>query len=139
MVLASGEDQGWFTVREAAAYLSVSQPTIFRWMREGSLSYYKVGGSTRFTRETLDAVIEKTTSSKEAESAGARCSACGHSILVEGHLQGNSRTYFRPSKTRFWTLEEAMVPVVAKVCTACGFVQLQADVTKLSRLMPKVK
>jgi len=35
----------WYSVREAAEYLAVSQPTIFRWMKEGHLSFYKVGGS----------------------------------------------------------------------------------------------
>lgn len=127
----------WFSVRDAAKYLSVSQPTIFRWMKEGTLSFYKIGGSTRFSQEGLDAVIEKTTGIKEAEIAAGRCAACGHSILVAGRLQGAGRLYFRPDKPRFWTFAEAMVPTGARVCTACGYIQLHADTGKLRKLKPK--
>lgn len=130
------QDQ-WFSVRDAAKYLSVSQPTIFRWMKEGTLSFYKIGGSTRFSQEGLDAVIEKTTGIKEAEMAAGRCAACGHSILVAGRLQGAGRLYFRPDKPRFWTFAEAMVPTKARVCTACGYIQLHADTGKLRKLKPK--
>ena len=84
----------WYSVREAAEYLAVSQPTIFRWMKEGHLSFYKVGGSTRFSQEGLDAVIEKTTGLKEAELIAGRCAACGHSVLVEGRIRGAGRLYF---------------------------------------------
>ncbi len=127
----------WFSVRDAAKYLGVSQPTIFRWMKEGTLSFYKVGGSTRFSQEGLDAIIEKTTGLKEAEIAASRCAACGHSVLVAGRLRGAGRLYFRPDKPSFWTLTEAMVPTEARVCTACGYIQLHADTEKLKKLKPK--
>ena len=128
------EEKRWYSVQEAAEYLGVSQPTIFRWMKDGSLSFYKVGGSTRFSREGLDAVVEKTTGSKEAEAAAGRCAACGHSLLVEGRLQGAGRLYFHPDKTKFWVFSDSMVGLRARVCTACGFVQLHADVGKLAKL-----
>lgn len=134
---AEVEEKRWFSVHEAADYLGVSQPTIFRWMKEGSLSFYKVGGSTRFSQEGLDAVVEKTTGSKEAEAAAGRCASCGHSFLVEGRLQGAGRLYFHPDKTRFWVLSDSMVGLRAQVCTACGFVQLHADVEKLGKLSPE--
>ena len=127
----------WYTVKEATEYLGVSEPTIFRWMKQGLLSFYKVGGSTRFSREGLDALIEKTTGSKEAEAAQGRCASCGHTVLVEGRIQGTGRLHFRPSKTRFWTFEEALVPLLARVCAACGFVQIHAETDKLNRLAPK--
>ena len=127
----------WFSVRDAAGYLGVSQPTIFRWMKEGTLSFYKVGGSTRFSQEGLDALIEKTTGLKEAEIAAARCAACGHSVLVAGRLRGAGRLYFRPDKPKFWTLAEPMVPTDARVCAACGYIQLHADTKKLKKLKPK--
>ena len=132
-----GAAKRWYTVPEAAEYLGISVPTIFRWMRDGRLSFVKIGGSTRFTQEGLDAVIEKTTGSMEAEAAAGRCAACGHSVLIEGNLQGTGRLYFRPEKTRFWVFAEALVPVRAKVCTACGYIQIHADTTKLNRLLPK--
>ena len=127
----------WFTIAEAADYLDVSEPTIYRWMKDGLLSYYKIGGATRFSQEGLDAVIEKSTGRKEAEAAAGRCAACGHSVLVEGRLQGAGRLYFKPARTRFWVFEESLVPTMAVVCPACGYVQMRADVDKLSRLRPK--
>jgi ribosomal protein S27AE len=105
-------------------------------MKDGILSFYKVGGSTRFTKEGLDAVIEKTTGQKEAEAVAGRCAACGHGTLLEGRLQGTGLLYFRPRKTRFWVFRESMVPTKAKVCPACGYIQLHADTEKLSRLLP---
>jgi excisionase family DNA binding protein len=132
-----GETKGWYSVPEAAAYLHVSEPTIFRWMKEGTLSFYKVGGGTRFTQEGLDAVIEKTTGRKEAEAVAGRCAACGHGVLVEGRLQGTGRLYFRPAKTRFWPVAEPMVDVRVRACAACGSLQLHADTAKLERLKPE--
>ena len=128
------EQKGWYSVKDAADYLDVSHPTIFRWMKEGTLSFYKVGGSTRFSKEGLDAIIEKTTGSKEAEAAAGRCAACGHNFLLEGHLQGTGRLYFVPRKTKFWIFADSMVGLRARVCTACGFIQLHADVVKLKKL-----
>ena len=125
----------WYSISQAAEYLHVSQPTIFRWMKEGLLSFYKVGGSTRFSRECLDSVVEKTTGSKEAEAAAGRCACCGNSWLEDGHLQGIGNLYFRPAKARFWVLSEALVPTRARVCTACGYVQIHAEAPKLRRLI----
>ena len=126
----------WYTVKEAADYLGVSQPTLFRWMKEGVLSFYKIGGATRFSKEGLDAVIEKNTGQKEAEKAAGCCVACGHTILVEGRVQGVGKLYFKPAKSSFWVLHEALVPTTAKVCPACGYVQWYADIRKLRKLKP---
>ncbi len=135
----SDGDVEWFSIREAAAYLGVSQPTIFRWMKDGLLSFYKVGGATRFSREGLDAVIEKNTGRKEAEAASGRCASCGHGVLIPGRLQGTGRLYFRPEKTKFWSFEESLVPMRAHVCAACGYVQIHADAAKINRLAPGEK
>ncbi len=126
-----------YTIQDAADYLGVSQPTIFRWMKRGTISFYKVGGSTRFSKAGLDAVIEKNTGSKEAEAATGRCAACGHTELVEGCLQGTGQLYFKPFKTRFWVLADSMVGLRAKVCTACGYIQLHADVDKPGKIRPE--
>ena len=126
----------WYSVPEAAKYLGVSEPTIFRWMKQGTLSFYKVGGSTRFSREGLDAVIQKTTGQREAEAVSGRCAACGHSVLLDGQLQGTGRLFFRPARTKFWVFAEALVPTKARVCAACGYIQVHADTTKLRRLPP---
>ena len=126
----------WYSVRDAAEYLGVSEPTIFRWMKENLLSFYKIGGSTRFTREGLDSVVEKSTGRKEAEAVAGRCAVCGHTILIDGRIQGMHRLYFKPDHTKFWVLEESLVPTRARVCTACGHIQLRADTAKLNRLRP---
>ena len=131
---ASDAQKDWYTVQEAADYLGISQPTIFRWMKQGTLSFYKVGGSTRFSKEGLDALVEKNTGMKEAEAAASRCAACGHSVLVEGLLQGTGNLYFRPNKTKFWVFSEGLVPTKCRVCVACGCIQLHADTQKLNRL-----
>lgn len=127
---------GWYSVRDAAAYLGVSEPTIFRWMKEGLLSFYKVGGSTRFSREGLDALVEKRTGRKEAEAAAGRCASCGHGELIDGQMQGTGRLYFKPARTRFWVFEESLVATRARVCAACGYIQIHADTAKLTRLSP---
>ena len=139
MAQYSGTDpaQKWYSVKEAADHLGVSQPTIFRWMKDNLLSFYKVGGSTRFTLESLEAVIEKTTGRKEAEAAAGRCASCGHSVLVGGKMQGIGQLHFRPDKSKFWVFGEALVGVDARVCPACGFVQLYVDTPKLNRLLPE--
>jgi excisionase family DNA binding protein len=133
------DNKDWYSIPEAAEYLGISKPTIFRWMKSGLLSYYKVGGSTRFSREGLDAVIEKNTGQREAEKAAGACACCGNDFLAPGTLQGTGRLYFRPEHSKFWSLEEALVPIVARVCTACGYVQMHADTEKLVRLLPKTE
>ena len=132
--MTSTAAKGWLTVREAAEYLQVSEPTIFRWMKQGLLSFYKVGGSTRFSKEGLDAVAEKTTGTKEAEAAFNRCAACGHHGLVDGRLQGAGKLYFKAEKTRFWVFDHSLIPSRARCCPACGHIQIFADTGKLHRL-----
>ncbi len=127
----------WYSVQEAADYLEVSQATIFRWMKEGTLSFYKVGGATRFSREGLEVLFEKTTGTKEADMIANRCAACGHGVLLDGQLRGAGKLYFRPAKSAFWVLAEAMVPTRARVCAACGYIHLHADTAKLKKLKAK--
>lgn len=131
----SGERQ-WYSVAEAAAYLGVSQPTIFRWMKENLISFYKVGGATRFSRAGLDAMIEKQTGRKEAEAAHGQCAACGNNTLVEGTVQAFGQTYFVPDKVKFGTLREGGVPIRVKVCAGCGFLNMYGDIDKLRDLLP---
>jgi len=133
------ETEAEYSIREAAEYLGVSQPTIFRWMKSGLLSFYKVGGSTRFSKEGLDAVVEKKVGRKEAEGASGRCAACGHGVLVAGRVQATGLLYFKPDKTKFWSFEESLISTRAHMCAACGHLQLHADTAKLGRLTPPEK
>ena len=49
----------WLTLEEAAAYLKVAKPTIYRFCSEGCLPFYKLAGTgqRRFKRADLDALF----------------------------------------------------------------------------------
>ncbi|GAB4338600.1 MAG: hypothetical protein Kow0099_12820 [Candidatus Abyssubacteria bacterium] len=126
---------GWMTVKEAAEYLGVSEPTIFRWMREGTLSFFKMGGSTRFRRENLDMIAQKVTGKREGEQRAAQCSVCGHSFLLSGQVRSTGKVYFVPTKTKFLVLSDSNVEVSARACPVCGHVDMFADTSKLERIM----
>lgn len=134
MSAATAKD--WFSIKEACEYLGISEPTLFRWMKAGKVSYYKVGNGTRFKKGNLDMVAEKKVSETEGELASQKCAVCGNAGLVEGRIQGTGRTYFRPSKPKFLTLTEPMIAVDASMCPVCGYVQLRGDTAKLGKVMP---
>jgi excisionase family DNA binding protein len=46
-----------FNKQEAGDYLGIVTGTIDRWMREGEISYNKIGSKVFFTQEDLDAKI----------------------------------------------------------------------------------
>lgn len=53
----------WMTVREAADYLGVARPTIYRWAREGRLPIYKLAqGVARVRGRDLQAFLEEAQS-----------------------------------------------------------------------------
>lgn len=132
-------DRDWVSVREACGYLDISEQTIFRWMKEGKLTHFKVGDSTRFRKEDLDLMITKFTGEKEAEKYGSTCVACGHSVLVPGRIAGTGKVYFKPYKTKFFTLLEGAVNIEARSCPKCGFVQIFSDIQKLNKLIKRQK
>ena len=53
-------EQEWFTVGEAADYLRLSKPSIYRLVGQGVLPAYTIGpkGERRFKRSDLDAVLQ---------------------------------------------------------------------------------
>ncbi|HEX7899225.1 MAG TPA: hypothetical protein VF950_15775 [Planctomycetota bacterium] len=63
------------------------------------------------------------------------CLWCESRRLAEGTLSSTGRVYFKAKKTRFWTFDENMVEVRARVCVDCGAVDLYADTAKLKRLV----
>ena len=124
----------WFSIREAAEYLDVGEPTLYRWMREGKITYRKVGDSTRFWQEDLDSVMEVFHSEKDLDKAREVCPVCHHIELVEGKVRGTGLVYFVPKKTKFWTLKDSWVDTNARMCTRCGAVSWFGDVPKLEKL-----
>lgn len=124
----------WFSIREAADYLDVGEQTIYRWMREGMITYRKVGDSTRFWLEDLDAVMKVIPSEKDAAKVQKVCPVCHHSELVEGHVQSTGANYFYPGKTKFWTFKMSHLETRARMCTRCGAVVWFADPAKLKAI-----
>lgn len=130
----------WMSIKDAAAYLEVGEPTIYRWMRDGRITYRKVGDSTRFLQEDLDAMVQVHPSERDAEQVQEFCPVCHHDELVPGTFQSATGScYFRPEKTRFWTLQEAAVPMHARMCSRCGAVVTFGDREKLESLRQRVR
>lgn len=127
----------WFSIKEAAEYLDVGEPTLYRWMRENKITYRKVGDSTRFWQEDLDAVMEVFHSSKDLDKAREVCPVCNHTELVEGKVRTTGLNYFTPRKTKFWTLKDSFVQTSAKMCTRCGTIIWFGDLEKLTALQEK--
>jgi excisionase family DNA binding protein len=51
-------EQAWFSVQDAAKYLGVSRPTIYRWSKEGKLPIYKIAdGVARVKKEDIEQLM----------------------------------------------------------------------------------
>lgn len=134
--MASDERPNWYTIKDAAAYLEIGEPTLYRWMREKKITFRKVGDSTRFLREDLDAMVRVHPSERDAQTALDLCPYCHHDGLVSGAIQSTGLVYFRPKKTKFWTFLEGNVNLEGRVCPQCGGVVLKGDIEKLAALRP---
>lgn len=133
------EKKKWYSIAEAAEYLDVGEPTLYRWMRDGKITFRKVGDSTRFWKEDLDSVMEVFHSEKDIDKAREVCPICRHDDLVEGDVRGAGLNYFAPKKTRFWTLKPGTIKTNAKMCARCGAVVWFGDVERLAELRKKPK
>jgi excisionase family DNA binding protein len=129
----------WYSIREAAEYLDVGEPTLYRWMREGKMTYRKVGDSTRFWQEDLDSVMEVFHSARDLEKAREVCPVCHHDQLLEGKVRSTGLNYFAPKKTKFWTLRDSFVDTQAKMCERCGAIVWFGDLVKLAKLRTEVQ
>jgi excisionase family DNA binding protein len=127
----------WFSIKEAAEYLDVGEPTLYRWMRDNRITYRKVGDSTRFLKEDLDAVTEVHHSAKDVEKVKEICPLCRSDEWVEGHIQSTGLNYFRLKKTKFWTLKEGNVATQARMCGNCGVIFWFGDIPKMKALQKK--
>jgi len=129
----------WYSIREAAEYLDVGEPTIYRWMREGKITFRKVGDSTRFWQEDLDSVMQVFHSAKDLDKTREVCPFCRHNDLVEGKVRGAGLVYFVPKKTKFWTLKDSFIETTAWMCARCGAVAWFGDTTKLANLRSRAR
>jgi len=124
----------WYSIREAAAYLEIGEPTIYRWMRDGKITFRKVGDSTRFLREDLDAVVEVHRAEHSGEEVKKHCPYCNGEELVPGRLRSTGLLYFQLKMSKFWTLSENALKTDALMCARCGAMILFGDLTKLKKL-----
>ena len=124
----------WFSIKEAAEYLDVGEPTLYRWMRDNRITFRKVGDSTRFLKEDLDAVTEVHHSAKDVEKVKEVCPLCRSDEWVEGHVQSTGLNYFRLKKTKFWTLKEGNVATQSRMCGNCGVIFWFGDIAKMKAL-----
>lgn len=135
--MATGAKPDWFTIKQAAEYLAVGEPTIYRWMREGRITFRKVGDSTRFLQEDLDAMVEVHPSERDVELVRTFCPVCHHPDLVDGKLRSTGLCYFQPAKTRFWTFLDSSIDTTGRMCSQCGFIMLVGNTEKVERLRPE--
>ena len=124
----------WYSIREAAEYLDVGEPTLYRWMRDGKITYRKVGDSTRFWQQDLDSVMQVFRGERDLEKTHEACPVCHHTELVAGKVRGAGLVYFTPKTTRFWTLKDSFVGTTAWMCTRCGAISWFGDTAKLAQL-----
>ncbi len=124
----------WYSIAEAAEYLDIGEPTLYRWMRDGKITYRKVGDSTRFWKEDLDAVMMVYHSAKDLDKVREACPVCRHDDLIGGRVRSTGLNYFVPEKTKFWTLKGSFIETQAKMCARCGAVILYGDLAKLAAL-----
>src|SRR5437867_8789965 len=109
METTKNEKPRWYSIKEAAEYLDVGEPTIYRWMKEGKITYRKVGDSTRFFMEDLNSAVQMHPSAKDVDKVRLICPICHHDDLVEGRVRGAGLVYFQPKKTKFWTLKDSTI------------------------------
>ena len=125
----------WFGIKEAAEYLDIGEPTLYRWMREGQITYRKVGDSTRFLKEDLDSAIKVFRCERDLEKVRGACPVCKAEELVEGFVQSTGRLYFKLKEAKFWTLKENSVPTTARLCRKCGAISFFGDLEAVEELI----
>lgn len=54
-------EKGYFTVEEAAAYLSLSVGTVYNWIHRKKIKYLKLGSAVRISKAYLEDLINKNT------------------------------------------------------------------------------
>jgi len=49
----------FYTIKELAELLAVTDQTIFRLMKRGAIPYYKIGHSTRFRHDDVEGFLQR--------------------------------------------------------------------------------
>ena len=135
--MSAKEMMKWYSIKEAAKYLSIGEPTLYRWMRDGKITFRKIGDSTRFIKEDLDAFVQVFPSKRDLEKVKEICPVCHCRELVAGVFRTTGLNYFRPEKSKFWSVKDSNIKTSAMMCMKCGAVTLFGDVEKLRSLVPE--
>src|SRR5687768_15961506 len=128
------EKPHWFSIKEAAAYLDIGEPTLYRWMREGQITFRKVGDSTRFLQEDLDSALKVFRSKRDVEKIRGKCPACHEEGLAQGVVQSTGRLYFKLREAKFWTLKENALSSKARLWRRCVPISLHGELSLLEEL-----
>ncbi len=123
----------WLTISEACKYLQISEQTMFRWMRSGKITYYKVGKSTRFKESDLNKAVERVASRSTIPDDINTCKACGNDDLISGSLSALGELVFKPEDKKFSVWKDTSVGVTALCCSKCGTITLRANVDDLEK------
>ncbi len=129
----------WYSIKEAAKYLDIGEPTLYRWMRDRKITFRKVGDSTRFLQEDLDAVVEVHHSKCDAAEVKTRCALCHSEDVVPGAYRTTGLNFFQPRKSKFWSLHTSSIKSEAVMCANCGHISLFGDTAKLAKLRLQMK
>jgi excisionase family DNA binding protein len=129
----------WFSIKEAAKYLSIGEPTLYRWMRDGRITYRKVGDSTRFLKDDLETFVQVFPSKRDAEKVKQACPVCHHDELVTGAFRSTGLNYFRPKKSKFWSIHDSNIKTMAVMCRRCGAITHFGDTKKLQKLVSQAE
>jgi len=124
----------WFSIKDAAEYLNIGEPTLYRWMRDRKITYRKVGDSTRFLKDDLDAIVQVYLSEKNHQEARQCCPVCHSEDLETGIYRSTGLTYFQLKKTKFWTIRDSNIKTEARMCNRCGAVTIFGDLEKLHKI-----
>ena len=127
----------WYTIREAAKYLSIGEPTLYRWMRDGKITFRKIGDSTRFLKEDLDSFVQVFPSTKDIQKIKKICPICNSKELFKGIFRTTGLNYFKPTKSIFWKMKDTNVKTHAIMCLKCGAITHFGDVQKINALILK--
>ncbi len=65
----------------------------------------------------------------------ANCARCGGEFIAGGAVYSPVRLTFRPSDSKFLTMQTGDVMTKAMMCRDCGVVEIVGDVAKLKRLL----
>ncbi|MFA5908045.1 MAG: hypothetical protein WC815_04635 [Vicinamibacterales bacterium] len=65
----------------------------------------------------------------------ANCARCGGEFIAGGAVYSPVRLTFRPSDSKFLTMQTGDVMTKALMCRDCGAVEIIGDVAKLKRLL----